>query len=270
MMALGRELYAAGESLLEASACLVSGSSSGNQGRSQSPRQLANLASGLRTAGIEMLDDSWEDVMGELEVASVSAEDYIPAGAFQGLIDLFAYEKPVPPCEWANARRSLEGMASCLANEARTLEKESGYTQDARNWLLSAARTLRRARTLFEPNGFYIPEDPRENTIPQDEGWDFRNAAMPGRRRGTVDARDLEDGGFASALLRRIEQELQSADLQQTGAERQTRRARALRRFVRELHPDANPGKEEQVLPIFQYVQQMREEDAELAKRMSM
>eukprot|EP00913_Durusdinium_trenchii_P000564 g520.t1 len=54
--------------------------------------------------------------MGELEVAAVSCEGFLPPQAMQGLVDLFAYEEPIPSCEWKAGSRSLRRLSRNLEN----------------------------------------------------------------------------------------------------------------------------------------------------------
>ena len=91
LVALGRNLWAAGDELLEVSAAL-SGLIPNSDNRKFSPLGLGAAALALRNAADNMLDDDWENAMGELEVASVSCEGYLPSALMQGLVDLFAYE----------------------------------------------------------------------------------------------------------------------------------------------------------------------------------
>ena len=76
LVALGRNLWAAADELLEVSATLaalglVPRSDDGNS-RKFSPLGLGSAALALRNAADNILDDDWENAMGELEVASVS------------------------------------------------------------------------------------------------------------------------------------------------------------------------------------------------------
>ena len=76
LVALGRNLWAAADELLEVSATLaalglVPRSDDGNS-RKFSPLGLGSAALALRNAADNILDDDWENAMGELEVASVA------------------------------------------------------------------------------------------------------------------------------------------------------------------------------------------------------
>ena len=93
LVAFGRNLWAAADELLEVSAAL-SALVPNSDNRKFSPLGLGAAALALRNAADNMLDDEWESAMGELEVAAISCEGYLPSAFMQGLVDLFAYEAP--------------------------------------------------------------------------------------------------------------------------------------------------------------------------------
>ena len=70
LVALGRNLWAAADELLEVSAAL-SAAVPRSDNRKFSPLGLGAAALAMRTAADNILDDDWEDAMGELEVAVV-------------------------------------------------------------------------------------------------------------------------------------------------------------------------------------------------------
>jgi len=247
MLALGRELWAVGDSLLEASSRLL------NPGFAtlESPRALGNAAIGLRNAAADMLDGDWESVMGELEGAAVCCT-YLQEDSFQGLIDLFAYEEPVPSCEWEAASTSLQKLSMDVIRVYARASKPNSpfYNEEAAAAFRSAIETLRRATKLFEAGGFYLPDDPR--VFKETEWQDVSSSAISGAAP-SLDESEITD--FAKDLLRRVEEDLRIAATADSPA---LERRRVLRRLMREVHPDQNPGREEEVLPVFRYLQQVR------------
>ncbi|CAE8623823.1 unnamed protein product [Polarella glacialis] len=266
MESLGRELWAAAEELLEASALLLG--TSLDSSMSKSPRALTNCALALRNAADTILDGDWESAMGELETAAVSCEGYLPSDNFQGLIDLFGYEVPVPKCEWVSASASLGQLSGSLAQASRWVVDKSRdvlvgstSTQEASDGMQRASDILRRAMRLFVAGDFYTPEDPRrsrgERGEPGRAAWGQVPPSWGSAAGGRSDLEMPAPGSPAAKLLADIRTELEQTSSGDAAAWRAK-----LRQLVRRLHPDQNPGKEAEVLPAFQLVQSLREEEA--------
>lgn len=217
---------------------------------------LGSCGLGLHNAAEAMLGDSWGDACGELEGAAAMSGEYIPEECYEGLVGLFAYEEPAPASEWPSARASLDDLAAAVSAAAdRILANPSLPDRDeASEHLLTAAAILQRAARLFEPGGFAMPDDPRKPSAnweprpppPVVEGW-------KGPRAEAIAA--LGELGCGLGLLEEVDAELASAA---EAEDREAARAKALRALVRRLHPDQNPGRESQVLPVFRYVQKLR------------
>lgn len=259
MKALGRELWATTDELLTTSLRMSEAGVKGN-----APVALAAMS--LRAAAGHMLTDSWEDVMGELEVASCSCEDYLPQSSFEGLINLFSYTEPVPQCEWGAARASLQSLSISLMKCSKDLRKEalsSSPQFEASQACAKAAEVLQRATGLFEPGKFYMPRDPRDPTSEGCEADCLESASEEQTEllQEVLSAADINSS--AASLLARVDQELNAA-LRSGGFE--GRRA-LLQRLIREYHPDQNPGKELEVVPTFRFVQSVRERDGARERR---
>lgn len=223
-----------------------------------------------------LLDGDWESVQGELESASVSCPDFLPEECFQGVVDLFGYTEPAPSCEWLNAKASLRFLGDQLDSETlNILRGLSGMQrEEVELSLLAVTEKLRKAARLFEPGGFYMPIDPRDPVVragrgfareperrPFGWGWDPEETRKESAQRAKAEAHLVEAVAAAQAageaavlLLARVGEHLEAAE------ERKERRA-LLRKLVLELHPDQNPQREQEVMPTFRYVQQLRDGD---------
>jgi len=270
MGALGRELWVVADELLTASAKVANVPS------------LGTSAISLRNAADSMCDGDWESVQGELEAASVSGTDYIPEECFEGLVNLFSYYEPVPQCEWQAASASLRSLSSNIAYIAPLLLRSTtGQNRDDASAALSTAvEVLNKAMRLFEPGSFYMPPDPRDAAARAGRGRAWQTS---GSRRAPWE-RDSEDnfadpslkfkemqetlrsdvlsgrnvGSDVVSFIDRIDAELSSVE---SLPKDQLSRARQgiLRKFLIELHPDQNRGREDEVIPAFRYVQSLRE-----------
>ncbi|CAK9090169.1 unnamed protein product [Durusdinium trenchii] len=177
-----------------------------------------------------MLDEDWESAMGELEVAAVSCEGFLPPQAMQGLVDLFAYEEPIPSCEWKAGSRSLRRLSRNLENVISRLGEG-----EVVNSLLRAAEAFRDAGQLFT-GSFKMPPDPRiyrgpRGQTPRDFYGSFYQPPEPQY------VEDAPPGSPAGQLLQSVAAELEA----ETTSEG---RRLLLRRLVRKLHPDQNRGKD--------------------------
>lgn len=262
MKALGRELWVAADELLTVSTKMV-----------PSGGQMANAALSLRNAADLMIEDDFDYVQGELESASVSAVDFIPEECFTGLVDLFGYTEPVPFCEWANAQNSLLSLSYTLReSKVEILRNLEGLVrQETEASITVVAESLQKASALFTPGGFYMPDDPRtpearvgKGRSRNPEGGSYATAEEAAREFEKKIAGDgaLQEarmaaasaGGGAVTLLSDVEVQLREAV-------EETVRSRLLRRLVRELHPDVNPQRQAEVLPVFRYIQKLREQE---------
>lgn len=267
MKALGCELWVIGDELLTVGA------------RAANARELGVTGISIRNAGDLLLENSWEDVMGELESAAAST-NYLPYAYFEGLVNLFAYEEPVPSIEWLPARNSLLSLSEELNRKGPDLLRglEGVYRRETESSLLYVVERLSKASKLFLKGGFYMPKDPRNEKFREGRGSPRNPEPRPfpwGRGPPPTEAEErmrdrLEElrreaeqsamkvGGKAPALLEEVEEKLQQA---RASASPDEARRKALKRMVRNLHPDRNPDNAEEVTPIFQYVQQLRSED---------
>ncbi|CAJ1350482.1 unnamed protein product [Effrenium voratum] len=233
MVAFGRNLWAAADELLELSAALS---------LTPASRKLGALGLGaaglaLRNAADMMLDEDWESAMGELEVAAASSEGFLPGEYLQGLVDLFAYDQPLPQLEWRSASNSLRALAKNLEFIANRFEE---FSQDLAESMRLAASYFREARQVLSGGPFRMPRDPRVSRGPRGQtrrdfyGSFYGQASIP-EPQFTEDA---PLGSPAAKLLAGVQQELEAASF----ASRKERR-RLLRGLVRRLHPDQNRGK---------------------------
>lgn len=247
LTALGRHLWVAGDELQEASVCLMERASDGNSDNAPggSPQALSQGATSLRTAADLVLDGYWGDAWGELEVASVSCEQYLPMNACQGLIDLFGYEEPVPECAWAPASASLRTLGMRLQGFAEKVSRRPVLNVCAGDSLAAAAKALEAAARLFVAGGFKMPADPRE------VGPQWNNVFMLPEQEPNLVA-----GSYAAALLTEV-----NAELERVATEGPKARRSVLRQLVRLTHPDQNAGHEAEVLPVLRYVQELRDRE---------
>jgi hypothetical protein len=267
MKALGCELWVIGDELLSVGA------------RAINARDLGNAGISIRNAGDLLLENSWEDVMGELECAAAGS-DVLPYLCFEGLVNLFAYEEPVPSIEWLPARNSLLSLSEELRKRGPNVLRglEGAYRAETEGSIIFVIERLDKASQLFCRGGFYMPDDPRNTKFregrgtprdPEPRPFPWGRGPPPTedeyRMRGRLDKLRLQAeqsamavGGKAPALLQEVEGELEQA--RASASPDEARRA-ALRRMVRNLHPDRNPDNPAEVTPIFQYVQELRSEE---------
>eukprot|EP00913_Durusdinium_trenchii_P034831 g32580.t1 len=270
LQALGRELWVAGDALLTVSSKVRSGSAVA----------LSSAAISLRNAAELMCDGMWEDVEGELEGAAASCESYLPSSSWRGLVDLFGYYEPVPECEWSAARNSLGSLATALEGVERDLFSsirfaDEDYIAETRLYFDTVLGKLRRAQDLFLPGRFYLPPDPRSDTLRWGEApGTLEERFFGGSRQRFEDWKAMQDqslnpdgcrdrawqdaravGQDAVDLLVSVEKELEGeADLRKRG--------RVLRKLLVKLHPDQNRGREQVTSPVFEYVQALRTQES--------
>lgn len=291
---LGCELWTVGDEMLIASGSLSRGELGGpGWGRhslpiasvgslggvpvggftSHLPTVLANSGAAMKGAADALLDGRWTNAWQQLEDASSCCREYLPASSFEGLLDfVFCHAEPVPSYNrggaasaGASLRQLAQGMDVALGRVGENSELQYPFRERAEMVLENAAGLLREAGDLFEAGSYYMPRDPRgarvaaeqdvhgfyEDDEYGDEEYDedeYIGKAYDGEEHDG----DGEQGGYVEARLAEIKELLERANSQGPLA-----RKRLLRRLVRESHPDQNPGRELQVLPVFNYVLRM-------------
>lgn len=259
---------------------------SGPQFTSHLPTALQNTGSSLKAAAGALLDGDGHHAWCHLEVAAASCQEYVQASDYDGLIDLvFARSEQLPEASDHEeaAMRSLECIAygmECAATRAEQNEElQYPYREQAVLVLMNAAEVLRNAVGIFD-QGDYLPEDPRgayarskkdsDGAFSEGADDDYHDAdddfdpGAPGENRakeGNASAADGDHGGtevaaadfnLAAERLRAFKQELDAAT-----AQGPVQRRALLKRLLRESHPDHNPGREADVLPLFNYAVRM-------------
>lgn len=279
LWALGSQLWLAGRDMALAGSSVTSGEiaasrpistetpSCDRSTTSHIPTLLYSGGKSLQDAGDALLDGKWTTAWRQLEATSVSSQEYWPAAGFQGLVDLvFSFAEPVPHFRQWGASGSLEHLAVGLDAALDAIESSGEiqypWRERAEMLLMSATDTLRDARWLFEKREFRLPRDPRGSTHSNDHDYDDDF-----RADNSADLEDEEDdlGTVSDQLeyssedmsatfrIRQIQRELIRAD-RKDGPEG---RKRLLNQLIRETHPDQNPGREEQVRPLFEYCLRM-------------
>jgi len=252
-VALGRELWLASEMLLETSSILLEVPDP-DPPRPRNPRLgLTNAASYLKNAADYMIDLEHDYIMGELECAAASCK-VLPERNFQGLVDLFSYVEVAPQIAWPEAEKSLRRLAGSLETLA------SDYEFLAPSVSMECNKTVKvflRASRLLRSGEFYWPEDYR--AMAQEEATMgrevFREEAFDKlRKRLLAEALSAVEPGSAAA-----EALLQAADEVAEVSRDEAQRKAKLLKMVRESHPDRNSGREEEMTPVFLFVQKLRE-----------
>jgi len=243
--ALGRELWVVGLGLFRTSVEVT-----GGRDPAGSPMGKSGLV--LQNAASLMMDGRWEEVMAELEVFQATFRPYTQR--CQGLVDLFAYDEPVPACEWSNSRKCLRAMAEDLGSVATDmrLDRSVHDGKAAANTLFGVKAALEKAAGLFSPRTFYMPEeDPRPGRSGA-AGAAPRGDRAQASREQALD--ELKQSGQSPGLLGEVDRALEEAG---TSARE---KSKVLRKLMKDLHPDRNGGRVEEVTPVFQYVQRLRAE----------
>lgn len=244
MQALGRELWVVGQQLFRTSVAATGGNDPVGTPLGRGGLVLQNAAS-------LMMDGRWEEVMAEMEVFQATVRPYTQR--CQGLVDLFAYDEPVPVCEWSNSRKCLIAMAEDLGSAATDLRLDRSVHNgpEAANALFGVKAALEKAAGLFSPRTFYMPaEDPR----PGRSGTS--DEAQPDRAQASRDQAldELRKSGQSSGLMGEVDKALEEAG---TSAREKNK---VLRKLMKDLHPDRNGDRVAEVTPVFQYVQRLRAE----------
>lgn len=274
---LGCELWSAGRDMALAGGSVAKGEIgaappeflSGPTGTtSHLPTVLGQGGSALQEAGGALMDGSWHRAWRRLEVASRASQEYWPASGFSGLIDLvFLVAEPISPTpehfrdKARVASASLEhvarGLDVAINSIDHNIQLQYPHREKAEALLVSASDILREATYLFDGGEFHLPRDPRKVGVhyhdDDDDFWqegDTKDDVL-----GDVyDQLEYVSGDMAATLLiRDIQKELIRAD--QAGDS--FGRRKLLNRLIREYHPDQNPGREEEVRPVFEYCLRM-------------
>ncbi|CAE7846362.1 PP2A5 [Symbiodinium microadriaticum] len=214
---------------------------------------------------VEDLQDNMVAREEEVEVASRASQEYWPASGFSGLIDLvFLVAEPISPTPEhfpfsavrGGMRQNMKGVDTwsmgpgdkvAINSIDHNIQLQYPHREKAEALLVSASDILREATYLFDGGGeFHLPRDPRK----VGEEGDTKDDVL-----GDVyDQLEYVSGDMAATLLiRDIQKELIRAD--QAGDS--FGRRKLLNRLIREYHPDQNPGREEEVRPVFEYCLRM-------------
>mmetsp|Transcript_55231 Transcript_55231/g.103551 ORF Transcript_55231/g.103551 Transcript_55231/m.103551 type:complete len:348 (+) Transcript_55231:29-1072(+) len=271
---LGCELWCAGRDVALAGGSVAKGEIgaaaatdvfSGSVGTtSHLPTVLQQGGSALQEAGGALLDGHWRQAWQHLEAASRTSQEYWPASGFAGLIDLvFIVAEPVSLSQAQFGDRtdmasaSLEhvarGLDVAINSIDHNIQIQYPHREKAEALLISAAEILQEATYLLQGSDCHLPKDPRRVGMhfhdDDDDFWeesdDFGNV---------YDPLEYISGDMVATLrIRDIQKELIRADRAGDLAGRR----KLLNRLVREHHPDQNPGKEEEVRPVFEYCLRM-------------
>lgn len=225
---MGRELWYCGDELMTA------GSYMGDEGwgvRGESPATFGAVGVNLRNSADCILSGAWDYAAGEFEVAAAAGDVYFVEDELLGLLGVF-------PNDWAEdeedlwgegqaeaaprAREVLESMASTLHSVGERIELDSVAGQA----LARGCENLRRLGRLVVG----LP-------------------ASPAATRARTD--ELPPDGVDGAVLEALAQAGEGSDARRS----------ALRQLTKQYHPDQNPGREEEVLATFRYLQDLREQE---------
>eukprot|EP00434_Breviolum_minutum_P004745 symbB.v1.2.004182.t1/scaffold233.1/size288367/13 len=271
MWALGCELWRAGRDMALASSSVLRGEITAVDGQQKAAAkgttshlptilQLGGVA--MQDAGAALLDARWHLAIQQLERAADTSQEYWPSKGFESLIDFLFHTTHGQMGGQTRLRRvgtdpgqTLEHLARGLDVALDAIDQQIQYPhrERAELLLLSAAEILRDAVYLFDPRAsdFSLPKDPRVVGVHfHDDDNDFQEDNL-----GTVnDQLEYVSVDMAATLrIREIQKELIRAD----NSDDPNGRKKLLSRLVRENHPDQNPGKEEEVRPVFEYCLKM-------------
>ncbi|CAK0796619.1 unnamed protein product [Prorocentrum cordatum] len=235
------------------------------------PTALRNAGCSIQDAADSMLDRRWGAAWRQLENASTTCREYWPAGAFEGLVNLvFCQAEDLPSLEKrAAASESLEKLAAGLANAMEQVELNNDlrfpYRERGVVLLRSAGELLQEGAEVLRAGKFHAYRDPRGKRAEEDRdihGWydgDPDPEAESDEDYAEYDAASFSSssaepgsGSYAAMRISEIRDQLERANVGGPKARRAL-----LRRLVRECHPDQNPGRESDVLPVFNYVLRM-------------
>jgi len=276
LKALGRELWVIGDELLTF-ASVTNLDVGKNVGR---------MGLGLRNAADLMLENAWDEVLPELEEASVAATEYFPTSSWQGLLDLFAYDQPVPELEWSSAQlglRRLADNAEAIYQILKQQDENPGFgdwvNEETLESLQIAEQRLRKSQCLFMDGEFYMPAEPRRKgktyqrwggeeilegagtwTPQPPPGARERSKAMAEEYARQVNLLPEREEAYASAkkVGKEAVQILVEAEEEIVNSWNDDERSAILKRLLRKLHPDQNRGKEEATSIAFDYVRKVR------------
>ncbi|CAK0838736.1 unnamed protein product [Prorocentrum cordatum] len=201
--------------------------------------------------------------------------------------------KTVEETKWSKAAKELErtvfkggggGGTKAPCESARSVLCSTLWTrggvegldrEEALESIGVASERFKAASRLFQPGGFRLGPDPRtpasragvggrrtpdgdpfgsawreEDSEADEQARQSRAKEEEYRRTAEMEANVV--GARARELLEKVESELAEA-------QQESERRIVLRRLVRELHPDVNQDRQEEVMPAFTFVQGLRE-----------
>jgi len=183
----------------------------------------------LQGAAEALLSERWEDVNDHIEMAHTQCSTFLPKEHLVAL-QQFLNGTPAAP----DPREHLAALGKVLEARAESFGEACEALEDA---VFEAAGALHAAARIF------AAKPARETT--RTNSW--YGAGTPAGVGATRDP-SIKEPRIAAFELERI--------LAVSSA--QERRA-ILRSMARRYHPDQNPGREREVLPVFLYVQQLRD-----------
>lgn len=295
LRALGTALWEAGDCMLTAGSFL---GDAGWANRGENPAVLGYVGTHVRNAADCLLaeDPDWYGAEGELTEAAAGGDFYFTDSHFEDLGELIMSDEGLlgdpggtddseVPAEWPVSRVALQSLAAEVASVAESvrsdgvssaaLDKASARLAEAAEFFgasasesaaaVAAANDVEarveaelanagetRAAALERLSQWYHPiQNPgREHMVLPSYHYVMKRIEL--ERDGRV---DLSKGSSKADISAMVEAELACAA---------DSRSAALRKLLLRYHPDQNPGREEEVLPVFLHVQQLRD-DAENA-----
>ncbi|CAE7837109.1 unnamed protein product, partial [Symbiodinium sp. KB8] len=208
---------------------LTAGAFMGDEGwaaRGESPATLGSVGISLRNAAEALLLADWYDCSGELEVAGAAGDYYFleedffsVAAALPGNADS---EEDFDTWGLEQSAPTADAAVAALGRLSAEMDSLAGrinVESVAGQALSRTAENWRRAARLFQGK-------------PADES-------------------EEEESADSAALPSKVQEALAEA---MSDTERQS----TLRRLLKEYHPDQNPGEEDDVLPVFLKLQELR------------
>jgi len=237
-------LFITGDKLVDASAKMT-----GNirEGFSDGEANIQHCGSALRDAAGALLQQRWAEADGFIDSARENCGTFLPNENLAALQALLTEEslKALP-----SAAQALKGLGSVLESHAEVPSLQPEWPSEAcdalEEMLAEAAGACRAAARLLAT--------PVTEAAAARQPWtaNRKEAAKDdlGRLGGAL-AEAAAQAGVPYRLALEIEQQLE-----------QTAPGRVdvtLRSLLKQFHPDRYPGKEREVLPIFHYVQRLRD-----------
>jgi len=241
---LGRLLFITGDKLVGASAEMT-----GNirEGFSHGEANIQHCGSALRDAAGALLQQRWAEADRFIDSARAICGTFLPNENLAAIQALLTEEslKALP-----NAAKALKGLGSVLENHAEVPSLQPEWPSEAcfalEEMLVEAAGACRAAaRLLATPATAAAAAAQQPRTTRKEASEDDL------RRLGGPVAEAAAQAGVPYVLALQIEQELEQTPPGRVDT--------TLRSLLQQFHPDRFPGKESEVLPIFHYVQRLRE-----------